>query len=670
LPILSILARRRDAGELSTGVAVLCVSPLRALIDDQHDRLDEMAEHAGFDVFRWHGDVTSAERRTLMRDPSGVVIITPESLEAMFVTRSEDITRLFTNLSFVVIDEMHALLENPRGAQVQSLLARLEAATAARPVRVGLSATLGDLQTAAEFLDPREPDAVVSIVDESPQSVQIQVRGYYTDDDVYPTRMLDDVYRVTRGSDNLVFANSREAVETLTDALTSRSRAAGVPNAYMAHHGSLERTLRDAAESSVRGHTPTTVVCTSTLELGVDIGSVAAVLQIDAPPTVAALRQRMGRSGRRDAPAVLRLYASTPPVDEYSDPIAALHVPVIHAIAVTELLASRWIESPQISRRNLSTLVQQILSHITFASGSTIMALQRILCGPGPFSAVDGQTLLDIIQSMETHELVEQDPTGVWHLGARGEIAVGSYSFFAAFEVPHTWSLVSPAGLLGTIPLASTTGVSTVVFAGRRWSITDIDTSRRVLHVVPTTTASALSFVGAGSMVGTHVRATMRDVLTSTTIPAWLDTVGAEQLSRARVKFTEFSLDTTCWVPSGSGGMLLTWVGDMHTACVASVLSQSGCITQQSGMVLHCADSTREQVEDALNAVLRAPRLGAADIASGLNAAPTGKWDHVLPSSVLLVEQSELYVDVDKIYATLSRLAESIAAPQAAPPLP
>ncbi|HET7056414.1 MAG TPA: DEAD/DEAH box helicase, partial [Thermomicrobiales bacterium] len=290
-----------------TELAVLCISPLKALINDQEIRIRSMCERIEAEVTPWHGDVAASRKAKLRRNPAGVLLITPESLEAMFVLRGSSVPGMFQNLQFVVVDELHAFIGNERGRQLQSLLNRVELATGNRIPRIGLSATIGDLPLAAQFLRPEEPESVRLIAsDAAYRPVQLQLRGYEIDEPDDPTEaaaqqdpIVRDLYEIHKGATNLIFANAKTNVERYADALTRRCETDRRPNEFFAHHGNLSKELREDAEERLKSGRPTTAIATSTLELGIDIGAVDAVAQIGVPPTVSSLKQRLGRSGRR-----------------------------------------------------------------------------------------------------------------------------------------------------------------------------------------------------------------------------------------------------------------------------------------------------------------------------------------------------------------------------------
>ena len=264
LPLLTRALARKQ-----TGLQTLCVSPLRALINDQFARLDLLCERLDIPVYRWHGDVDAGARQKLLRHPAGILLITPESLEAFFINRGTTVARLFGTLDAVVVDELHAFIGSERGRQLQSLLHRLEAATGKRVRRIALSATLADLDMAADFLRPGEGATVARIAaSSSGAGVLAQLKAVVepteysaseepgsADESESPAAfeaIAKDLYRALRGRHNLVFANDRRLVEMFADMLRARTEQNGVPEEFFAHHGSLSRDLREYVEARLK----------------------------------------------------------------------------------------------------------------------------------------------------------------------------------------------------------------------------------------------------------------------------------------------------------------------------------------------------------------------------------------------------------------------------------
>ena len=498
LPICSSLAFERSA---EPGVEVLYLSPRKALINDQFDRLEELFEQIDAPVHRWHGDVSGSHKQQVLRDPSGLVLMTPESLEALFVHRGTQIQPTFGALRFVVIDELH-VFGTERGAQLQSLLNRIELAIRHRVPRIALSATLGDMSAAGEFLRPGGGRQVKDIVAEDDQhELLLQVRGYVTSEPALDDGPKDaedretlteraiaqDLFRASRGTDNLVFANTRQLVEIYTDRLTQLSEEAHVPNEFFAHHGSLGKDLREHVEARLKDHSmPITAVCTSTLELGIDIGDVDNIGQVGSPPSVASLRQRVGRSGRRGEPAKLRMYIDEYDVTPKTQPTDALRAHLVQSIAMVDLLLERWYEPPETSDLHLSTLIQQVLSIISQHGGAKAHELFSVTCQHGPFRTVSDSQFAQLLHHLGSEQVLMQAPDGTLLLGTMGERIVNHFSFYAAFTTPDEWRLMSDGRQLGTMPIITLLAPGLLlIFAGRRWSIVGVDTEHKVVDLVP-----------------------------------------------------------------------------------------------------------------------------------------------------------------------------------------
>jgi ATP-dependent Lhr-like helicase len=221
----------------------------------------------------------------------------------------------------------------------------------------------------------------------------------------------DHLFQTLREHDNLVFANSRAAVETYADMLERRSRATGTRAEFLAHHGSLSKEIREYVEERLKDPTtPVTAICTSTLELGIDVGSVDSIAQIGAPPTVSSLRQRLGRSGRRPGrPAVIRIYISEGTLTDATPPPDALRDKLFQTVAMVELLLASWYEPPHTAALHLSTLIQQILSILAQHGAAQVGQVHHILCGNGPFAQVEQSMFGALLRDMGRHDLIKQD---------------------------------------------------------------------------------------------------------------------------------------------------------------------------------------------------------------------------------------------------------------------
>lgn len=625
LPLLSDIADRPAEGG---GFDVLYVAPLRALISDQALRLESLCERCDIAVYPWHGDIAQSRKQAARKNPSGVLLITPESLEAMFVLNGRDMPRLFAATRAVVIDELHTLLDSERGVHLRSLLTRLEIATQRRIRRIGLSATLGEMALACRYLRPDDADAVILVQDHgSRQDLRVQLRAYHEPgrtasgpdaagkvEGSAEQEIADHLFTKLRGTRNLVFAGSRGRVESYADRLARMCVREKVPVEFLPHHASLSRERRTDVEDRLRdGRVPLTAICTSTLELGIDIGDVTCVGQIGAPFSVASLRQRLGRSGRREGqPAILRLYVALDPLDAESHPIDRLRLELIRAVAMVELLIEGWCEPPRPEALHLSTLTHQILSIIAERGGASAARLFKMLCERGPFRSVDKALFARLLRSIAEPEtaLIEQGPDGTLLLGRVGERIVAHYSFYAVFPTPEEYRLTVAGREIGTLPIDNVLmpGMG-LIFAGRRWTVEEIDDAAKVIALKASSEGRPPKFGGGGGDIHDVVAGRMRQVLERQDLPIFLDKVAAEALSVARSEYARLGMDENAIVPiNGGRTLLLPWVGTRRTDTLALALMGQAELgkpgdVQVSDVVIDIARSNQAHVEADLRMV-------------------------------------------------------------------
>jgi ATP-dependent Lhr-like helicase len=658
LPICSTLL---NEDVVSGGMRVLYVSPLKALINDQFDRLDELCEHLGVAVHRWHGDVPGSKKAKLLKNPDGVLLITPESLEAIFVIHGPKVATLLGQLRYVVVDELHAFIGAERGAQLQSLLHRVELALRRRIPRIALSATLGDMTVAAEFLRPRRSRETRLIASrDDGQELRLQLRGYLATEPRLDAKALaameasgaevhvedvtsgdklaisEHLFGALRGSDNLVFANARREVEIFADLLARLSQRRRVPNEFWPHHGNLSKELREDVEARLKDRSqPMNVVCTSTLEMGIDIGTMTSIAQLGPPPSVSSLRQRLGRSGRTGGPAILRIYVAEAEVTAHTPPPDALRAQLVQSIAMVRLLLERWYEPPELDDLHLSTLTQQVLSVIAQHGGVRPAEAYSALCATGPFAKVDQQTFTDLLRSLGTADLIVQSSDGTLLLGLTGERIVNHYSFYAAFTTPEEYRLVSGGRTLGTLPIdyPLSEGVL-LIFAGRRWRVLNVDNDQRVVELTRAAAGRPPVFSGAGALVHDRIRQEMLAIYQERTVPAFLDAIGRGLLVEARESFTRYELDHRMLLRWGEDTLLFPWAGDRVLGTIAIALTTRGLEVSQDGVALTVTKSTPEEVRVQLEALLTRPPAPEV-LATAVQNKRVEKYDWALSDQLL-----------------------------------
>lgn len=613
LPILTALLREQKQS------AVLYISPLKALINDQWGRLEGLCEQLDIPVTPWHGDVSDTRKKGFLKVPEGVLLITPESLEAVLMNRGQGLSGLFGGLRYIVIDELHAFIGSERGRQLQSLMHRVETAVKRSIPRIGLSATLGDMHLAAEFLRAGGGATLINSR-EAGQELRVLVKGYLSQPPVLSDREFQDqeksgktvaledrvngadrsigehLYKTLRGANHLIFPNSRKQVEVFADLLRERCEQDGVPNEFWPHHGSLSKEIREDAEAALKSRTrPTTAVCTTTLELGIDIGTVQSIAQIGAAPSVASLRQRLGRSGRRKGEAaILRAYLVEKEITPQTPLASQLRHELVMTIAQIRLLIDGWYEPPRPEGLHLSTLVQQLLSSLAQYGGLTAKDAWNLLCACGPFKNLTPQEFADLLRGLAEREVLIQDPRGLLLHGPLGERLIGHYSFYAAFATDEEFRLVSGSRTLGSMPVSRPLEIgSYVIFAGRRWRVQNVDVSKKLIEVTADHAGRAPDFDSVDSgKVHDRVREEMRRVLASNENISFLDKQAHLLLREARETFARYELDRARVIKRGADVCLFFWKGDWVQDTVVLMLKTAGIAAENHGYFVSAYGTT------------------------------------------------------------------------------
>jgi ATP-dependent Lhr-like helicase len=668
LPICSVLASQQDLGA-GAGVAVLYVSPLKALINDQYDRIVDLTDPLDLRVHRWHGDAPAGGKARVLRAPAGLLLITPESLEALFVRHADRVRRVFGGLRYVVIDELHSFLGTERGAQLQALLHRVELAARRRIPRVALSATLGNFADAADFLRPRHGAEVAVVASTEPGGeIRLQIRGYL--DPAAPTpagqepadraAIADHLFKTLRGTDNLVFANSRAAVEVYADMLTQRAVRAVEPASFLAHHGSLSKEVREHVEERLKDPTTSvTAVCTSTLELGIDVGSVDSVAQVGAPPTVAGLRQRLGRSGRRQGrPAVLRVYVAEPELVPGLGPTDALRAELFQSVAMIELLTASWYEPPDTTGLHLSTLIQQVLSIAAQHGGATARQLFDVLCGSGPFHRVDRATFAAVLRDLGRHQLLQQQADGLLLPGREGERLLSHYSFYASFRTSLDYRLVADGYTLGSLPVDRPILPGTfLIFSGARWRVISVDAAQRVIELTAAEAGRPPVFPGTGGEVADEVRRAMRRLYRSNEVPRYLDTTARTLLAEGRAAFHAYGHATHRILFWGTETVLFPWRGDRIMNTLTVLLARHGLEVGQDGLAITIGNCSPAQLLDVVRELAAGPAPEPVTLAATVRAKIYDKYDRYLSEDLLNVGYAARALDLPGAWASLTELA-------------
>jgi ATP-dependent helicase Lhr and Lhr-like helicase len=519
---LPILSRADFRGP---GVRVLYVSPLIALINDQFERVEALCRYLDVPVTKWHGEASRAEKKRLVQEPRGIVLITPESIEALFVNAPYSIRALFNNLEFVVIDEIHSFLGTDRGTQLQSLLARLRAATGAPFRVVGLSATIGDYEQAKRFTGDAANTRV--LLDRTARELTARFAYFPGEGPALPVELLQDVYEQTRSSKTLVFPNSRGRAEELAVRLRQQATRDGGHPHYFTHHSSVDREVREYVEQFAKGshRQPFCITCTSTLELGIDIGSVDLVVQVDATYSVASLIQRVGRSGRREGgQGRLLLYATDP-------------WNLLQALACWHLYREGYVEPVKLADRAYDILLHQLLSMVKECNGSPPEALVAALQANPAFPNVTPVECRAVLEGLLNQDLLEAIG-GEVIIGVAGEKIVNRRDFYSVFRAEPALKVVHAGRPVGEIPPSpQVLPGENLMLAAKLWKITFVDLPGKRVEVVPAHDGRKPLFFGQGGEIAAAVRQRMLEILVSREEYPELDEASWRAIAELRQEF-------------------------------------------------------------------------------------------------------------------------------------
>lgn len=521
----------------ASSVSVLYVAPLKSLINDQFYRLEELLDESGIEVTHWHGDVGQSHKSKLLKNPTGILQITPESLESMLMNRANDIPRLFASLKFVVIDEIHAMLGEDRGNQVICQLSRIARLIGYSPRRVGLSATIGDVELAAKWLGAGSGRRTVAPVPpkaklrwrlgaehfyiQNPNEIQTGSPSLETaaQEDRGGRAALDPgyefLYDATADKKALVFSNSREETEYVTATLRQIARSRGDEDIFLIHHGNLSASLREDAEAKMKDESVVKAVtcATVTMELGIDIGRLERVCQVGSPTTVSGFLQRLGRSGRRGTPPeMIMLYREEVPLPNAPLP-EIIPWELLRGIGIVELYSSeRFIEPPRFKKMPLSLAFHQTLSIL--ASGGELSAKElasRILSMP-PLESISREDYRILLVSMINDDYLEFTEEKRIIIGLKGERLINSFKFYAVFKDSEDFTVRCDSEEIGTITTPPPVG-DRFALAGRVWEVKEVDVPRKLIFVKRVEGKMEVSWPGDGGEIHTKLILAMRDIL-------------------------------------------------------------------------------------------------------------------------------------------------------------
>lgn len=518
-PLLSAIAteRRRPT-------SVLYLAPLKALLNNLEPRLEKYCNFTGHRAAVWHGDIGPSPRERIVSDPPDILLTTPESLEAMLMSTRVEAKVFFENLRTVVIDELHAFASDDRGWHMLAVLERLGRLSGRQLQRVGLSATVGNPDELLEWLTST-CDGERRIV--APEAEAISAGTDVTLDWV---GSLGNAARVIasmhRGEKRLVFVDSRARAEDLTAQLRD------LDVTVFLSHGSLGRTERHQTEQAFSQSQNCVIVATSTLELGIDIGDLDRVIQIDAPSTVASFLQRLGRTGRRPGSLRNALFLVT------------REEQFLQAVGLLRAWSDGFVEPVHAPPFPAHLLAQQLMALVLQEHGAGRTEWIRWLGEPHVFGEEVAAVADQIVEHMLATEMLVADGS-ILGFGETGETTFGRRHFMdltSAFTSEPVLKVRAGRQEIGLIPDIALTAADAneglLLLAGRHWHVSSVDWKRRVVQVEPAPGGGKIRFWGDGQPTGYEICQATRRVLCGTEPGPALSDRALDKLAETRAEFS------------------------------------------------------------------------------------------------------------------------------------
>jgi ATP-dependent Lhr-like helicase len=627
------------------GIQVLYISPLIALINDQFYRIEELCKTLEVPVTKWHGEANKTLKNRIIKEPKGIVLITPESLEAMFVNRPFNIKLLFSNLKYVVIDEIHSFIGTDRGVHLKSILSRLQKINTIPFNIIGLSATIGDYYEAKKFTGNEQKTKV--LLDRSVNQINTIFRYFRSEGDELPLELLKDLYIETKDNKVLIFPNSRGRAEEISVKLRKISdRVKGHPN-YFSHHSSVDKEIREYVEYFAKNNNRQNfcISCTSTLELGIDIGTIDEVIQIDATHSIASLIQRVGRSGRKEGEkGNLYLYAT----NQWS---------LLQSIACWLLYQEGFIEPFLSTEKPYDLLIHQALSITKEHSGIYLSELLKQLRENFAFDKIEEDEVTEILNHLIEIDFLEKLQQEVI-IGLEGEKIVNSRDFYSVFKTEENFKVTNAGRIIGEIPLSPQIKEDENIFlAARIWKIKLIDFKSKKIIVDPANDGKKPIFFGGGSTIHPRIREKMLEILFSKVNYEFLDQPSYDEIEKMRKDFSIFAIQDILTdrplLSTGKDLLLNTFTGTRINRTIQLLLNIAGIkSTLDDNSSSFEIEITRNGLIQKWDSLIQPLSSINDHITNLLMASPAlldfSKWGLFLPVKFQVNLMKNKYYDIEK----------------------
>lgn len=654
----------------SSSVGVLYISPLKALINDQFLRLNDLLENAGISVTKWHGDVNQNIKSKLLIRPQGILQTTPESLEAMLMRKQPAILKLFCDLKYIIIDEVHYFMSNDRGTQLLCILENIQRLTGNVPRRIGLSATLGDYSAAEKWLNSgTNRICTTPLFSGIKRHLRLSLQHFTIESQnnkLANERSLNDyynyIYENTKGKRCILFSNSKTEVEANIAHLKAIAKSKKTPDIYYVHHGNISAALREYTEEQMKhGDTPIVTGATLTLELGIDLGELERIVQTGSPLSVSSFVQRLGRSGRRNKPSEMWFVFKE---EEASRPklfYQTINWEFLMCIAIIQLyLEEKWIEPIPQNVLPYGLLYHQTMSYMVSAGEVNAASLAQHILTLSPFERISQADYKILLHHMLSSDQLQFSERKGLLIGLEGEKQVNHFEFYSVFETPMVFSVKYKSEEIGTVQVQFPVGAR-FALAGRTWEVIDIDKKSQSIFVNTVRGMSTNMWISPMQCpVHTKLMKKIQDILLCDMNYRYLGDKAVARLQSIR-KISKNSEITTEEIVklSNSSYAVFPWLGTKAMFALSYALDLYNCknhIEFDHSFIPICIIVTTEKSLTDIIEILKT--IKSKEIDKQLFNVPDdanvgGKFNEFIPQELLRKQYIEDYVDVNDMKENL-----------------
>ena len=668
LPILTELFNNP-----SSSVGVLYISPLKALINDQFIRLEQILLDSNIPVTKWHGDASQTQKNKLVKNPEGLLQITPESLESLITNKRGACLSMFSDLRFVIIDEVHYFMRDVRGLQLLCVLERLKQLTGVNPRRIGLSATLGDISPAQNWLNTGTGrECAAPIMDEGRKKVRLHVERFvnYSEErdfvdydgsgnvikvnsgDIGDREHYEYLFKHTLDKKTIIFTNSREETEFIMAHLREIALKNKAPDVYRVHHGNVSALLRESAEEEMKSADEKIVTgATVTLELGIDIGSLDQAVQVGAPLNVSSFAQRLGRCGRRgQTPQLLFTFVESIRINS-EDILGPINWEFLRIISIIELyLKDHWIEPIPPLRHAYNLLYHQTMSCLKSNGEMTAAGLASSVLSLGCFKNIPQEDYKKLLTHLINIDQLQRTEHGLV-IGREGEKIVNSHKFLTVFITPEYLLVKDENRTIGTVDKVYPIGIR-FALAGMTWETVDVNEKSKVIFVKRVPGISVVDWdVDFSAELHTVLVRKLRSVLKDDDSFPYLSERCRERLNEIRyIARNSGILDNLVTPLSDRKYAIFPWVGTRQIMTLNYALRQRKIKSKLPWIT--CVylevifDGTTEDLEDIIHDILQSD-LDLYDLPLPDKVQIDGKYNEFIPLELLRKQFIEDYLDFE-----------------------